>query len=182
VTPHQFAEPDLPSQIREILSATGMNPGAVCLEITESIVMADACRSRELLSELKGIGLKLSIDDFGTGYSSLSRLRGFPVDSLKIDRAFIANMCTDRESHEIVKLIIMLAHAIKLEVVAEGIETEQQATLISALGCELGQGFFFSRPIDPERMTRFLKLPFSLHNCGTQNQVLHHDNRSSPVR
>jgi EAL domain-containing protein (putative c-di-GMP-specific phosphodiesterase class I) len=105
---------------------------------------------------LKALGVRLSIDDFGTGYSSLSRLRRIPVDTLKIDRAFIMNMDSDPESHEIVRIIIMLAHNLGLKVVAEGTETEEHVRLLKQLNCETAQGYNYSRPADAQAMVKLL--------------------------
>jgi len=146
-TPKQFAQPDLAEGIGEMLKQTGVDPGTVNLEIMETIAMGDADRALSVLSELKALGVRLSIDDFGTGYSSLSRLPRFPVDALKIDRVFISNMNTDRDSHEIVRLIISLAHSVGLKVVAEGTETEEQIAGLKRLGCEMAQGFLYSPPV-----------------------------------
>ena len=110
--------------------------------------MADPQRSSLVLSELKALGVQISIDDFGIGYSSLSRLQGFPVDTLKIDRSFIARIDTDRETRKIVRIIITLAHDLGLKVVAEGAETAEQVNLLKQLKCELVQGYFFARPGD----------------------------------
>jgi EAL domain-containing protein (putative c-di-GMP-specific phosphodiesterase class I) len=146
VTGKQFTQPDLASQIREILQQTGMDPRSVDLEITETVAMSDAERSAVVLSDLKAIGVRLSIDDFGTGYSSLSRLQRFPVDTLKIDRSFISGITFDQETQEIVRIIVLLAHNLRLSVVAEGIENQEQMEMLKHLGCELGQGYLFSRP------------------------------------
>ena len=100
--------------------------------------------------------LRLSIDDFGTGYSSLSRLRRIPVDTLKIDRAFISNMDSDAENHEIVRIIIMLAHNLGLKVVAEGTETEEHINLLRQLNCEMAQGYFYSRPAPDQAILKLL--------------------------
>ena len=148
VTPKEFAQQDLAAQIGTILGEVGIDPSSVDVEITETIVMADPQRSSLVLSELKSLGVHLSIDDFGTGYSSLSRLQGFPVDTLKIDRAFISKMDTDSETSEIVRIIIMLAHNLGLRVVAEGAENAAQVSLLKQLKCELVQGYFFARPGD----------------------------------
>jgi EAL domain-containing protein (putative c-di-GMP-specific phosphodiesterase class I) len=126
------------------------------LEIVETIAMGDAEKSGQVLAKLKALGVRLSIDDFGTGYSSLSRLRRIPVDTLKIDRAFISNMDSDPENREIVRVIIMLAHNLGLKVVAEGTETEQQVNLLKELNCEMTQGYFFSRPVDDQAMSKLL--------------------------
>jgi PAS domain S-box-containing protein len=148
VTPKEFAQQDLAAQIGTILGEVGIDPSSVDVEITETIVMADPQRSSLVLSELKSLGVHLSIDDFGTGYSSLSRLQGFPVDTLKIDRAFISKMDTDSETSEIVRIIIMLAHNLGLRVVAEGAENAAQVSLLKQMKCELVQGYFFARPGD----------------------------------
>ena len=148
ITPKQFALPDLAEDIGRMLEQTGVAPSSINLEIMETIAMGDADRALCVLSELKALGVHLSIDDFGTGYSSLSRLPRFPVDALKIDRVFISNMNTDHESHEIVRLIVMLAHSVGLKVVAEGTETEEQITELKRLKCEMAQGFLYSPPVD----------------------------------
>ena len=148
ITPKQFGLPELAEGIGEMLKQTGVAPGTINLEIMETIAMGDADRALSVLSELKALGVRLSIDDFGTGYSSLSRLPRFPVDALKIDRVFISNMNTDHDSHEIVRLIVMLAHSVGLKVVAEGTETEEQITELKRLNCEMAQGFLYSPPVD----------------------------------
>jgi PAS domain S-box-containing protein len=158
----EFAQPDLASEIGRVLDQTGVDPGCLQLEIIETIAMGDAEKSGHVLAHLKALGVRLSIDDFGTGYSSLSRLRRIPVDTLKIDRAFISNMDRDPESREIVRIIIMLAHNLGLKAVAEGTETEGQVNLLKQLNCEMAQGYFFSRPADDQAM---LKLLVSNHSA-----------------
>jgi PAS domain S-box-containing protein len=157
ITPKQFAQPELASQIGKTLQETGLDPRCVNLEITETIAMADAERSAVVLSELKALGVRLDIDDFGTGYSSLSRLQGFPVDTLKIDRAFISRIDTDLATHEIVRVIVMLAHGLRLKVVAEGVETQAQVDLLKDIGCELAQGYFYSKPVAAETIEQLLR-------------------------
>jgi EAL domain-containing protein (putative c-di-GMP-specific phosphodiesterase class I) len=156
ITPKEFAQPDLASEIRKCLEQTGVDPGCLQLEIIETIAMGDAEKSGHVLAQLKALGVRLSIDDFGTGYSSLSRLRRIPVDTLKIDRAFISNMDRDPESREIVRAIIMLAHNLGLKVVAEGTETQEHINLLKQLNCEMAQGYFYSRPADGQAMLRLL--------------------------
>ena len=156
MTSREFAQPDLASEIRKSLEQTGIDPGCLQLEIIETIAMGDAEKSGHVLAHLKALGVRLSIDDFGTGYSSLSRLRRIPVDTLKIDRAFISNMESDPENREIVRAIIMLAHNLGLKVVAEGTETEEQINLLKQLNCEMAQGYFFSRPADDQAMLKLL--------------------------
>ncbi|MGD0793919.1 MAG: EAL domain-containing protein [Terriglobales bacterium] len=156
ITSREFAQPDLASEIRKSLEQTGVDPGCLQLEIIETIAMGDAEKSGHVLAQLKALGVRLSIDDFGTGYSSLSRLRRIPVDTLKIDRAFISHMDSDPESREIVRIIIMLAHNLGLKVVAEGTETEEHINLLKQLNCEMAQGYFFSRPADDQAMLKLL--------------------------
>jgi EAL domain-containing protein (putative c-di-GMP-specific phosphodiesterase class I) len=156
ITSKEFAQTDLVSEIGKTLKQTGVDPGCVQFEIIETIAMGDAEKSGQVLSQLKALGVRLSIDDFGTGYSSLSRLRRIPVDTLKIDRAFIMNMDTDSESREIVRIIITLAHNLGLKVVAEGTETEEHIKLLKQLNCEMAQGYMFSRPADAEAMVKLL--------------------------
>ncbi|MFZ0760569.1 MAG: EAL domain-containing protein [Candidatus Sulfotelmatobacter sp.] len=156
ITPKQFAQPNLASEIEQILRQTGMDPRCLDLEITETIAMADVAHSAVVLAELKALGARLSIDDFGTGYSSLSRLQGFPVDTLKIDRAFISRMDSDLETYEIVRIVVMLAHSLGLKVVAEGVETQQQVEMLKHIDCELAQGYLYSKPADPQTIQQLL--------------------------
>jgi diguanylate cyclase (GGDEF)-like protein/PAS domain S-box-containing protein len=142
----QFAQPDLIGQIRDILTETGVDPAYLKLEITESMVMDDFESAATMLAQLRALGVRLSMDDFGTGYSSLTYLHRFPIDTLKIDRSFIA--CMDKENMEIVRTILMLAENLGMDAVAEGVETQEQLTLLRSLNCQNGQGFFFSKPLD----------------------------------
>jgi PAS domain S-box-containing protein len=158
ISPKQFAQADLAAQIGQVLQQSGMDPRCIDLEITETIAMADAEKSSGVLSELKALGVGLDIDDFGTGYSSLSRLQSFRVDSLKIDRVFVSRMDTDAETHEIVRVIVMLAHHLGLKVVAEGVETEAQLDLLRHLGCERAQGYLFSKPVDHDTILKLLAI------------------------
>jgi diguanylate cyclase (GGDEF)-like protein/PAS domain S-box-containing protein len=157
ISPKQFAQADLASQIGQLLQESGMDPRCVDLEITETIAMADAERSAGVLAQLKALGVGLDIDDFGTGYSSLSRLQRFPVDALKIDRAFVSHMDSDKETYEIVRIIVMLAHNLGLRVVAEGVETQAQLDLLRQVGCERAQGYLFSKPVDHQTILKLLE-------------------------
>ncbi len=156
IAPKQFAQPELAAEIGKTLQETGLNPSCLNLEITETIAMADADRSAVVLSEFKALGVRLDIDDFGTGYSSLSRLQRFPVDALKIDRSFTSRLDTDAETAEIVRIIVMLAHGLHLKVVAEGVETEAQAAFLKEIGCELAQGYLYSKPVPVETIEELL--------------------------
>lgn len=149
ITPRQFSQPELAKEIGALIKDSGVRPSAVNLEITETIAMGDADHAFSVLSDLKSLGVRLSIDDFGTGYSSLSRLPRFPLDALKIDRVFISQMCSDHDNHEIVRLIVNLAHSLGLKVVAEGTDTDEQIIELKRLGCEMTQGFLYSPPVDP---------------------------------
>jgi diguanylate cyclase (GGDEF)-like protein/PAS domain S-box-containing protein len=142
----QFTQPDLIDQVRDILTETGVDPAYLKLEITESMVMDDFESAAAMLFQLRALGVRLSIDDFGTGYSSLTYLHRFPIDTLKIDRSFIA--CMDKENMEIVRTILMLAENLGMDAVAEGVETQDQLNLLRSLNCQNGQGYFFSKPLD----------------------------------
>ena len=153
----QFAQPDLVSQVKEILQETGLEAQYLKLEITETVVMKNAEVARNMLSQLCALGVQLSIDDFGTGYSSLSYLHRFPVKTLKIDRSFIGRMSANGENCEVVKTINTLANNLGMSVVAEGIETEDQLAQLKAMGCGYGQGYLFSRPLMVEAVTLFVQ-------------------------
>jgi PAS domain S-box-containing protein len=156
MTAQELAQPGLTSEMLNALRETGVDPGCLRVEIIETIAMGDAEKSSPVLAQLKALGVRLSVDDFGTGYSSLSRLRKIPVDTLKIDRAFIANVDSDLENLEVVRAIIVLAHNLGLQVVAEGTETEQEVEQLKQLNCEMAQGYFFSRPADDQAIFELL--------------------------
>jgi diguanylate cyclase (GGDEF)-like protein/PAS domain S-box-containing protein len=151
----QFAQPDLLDQVSSILEETGLDPNFLTLEITESVLMDDFDSAAALLFKLRALGVRLSIDDFGTGYSSLTYLHRFPIDTLKIDRSFITVL--DKDHLEIVRTILNLAENLDMDVVAEGVETQEQMSLLRNLCCQSGQGFFFSRPMTVEEAERVLK-------------------------
>jgi predicted signal transduction protein with EAL and GGDEF domain len=168
ISAKQFAQPDLVSQIEKILADTGLAPDNLKLELTESVTMRDEERTTRILSELRVLGVRLCIDDFGTGYSSLSYLRRFALDVLKIDRSFVSEMLTNSESREIVKTILSLGNNLGMAVVAEGVETIEQTSLLRSLGCEYAQGYFFSRPLDSPGVAQTLMI--SEANCYTLPQ------------
>ncbi len=153
----QFAQKDLVEDIRKIIRDAQINPNCIRLEITESVVMGDAVAAIEMLKQLKSIGVQLSIDDFGTGYSSLSYLHRFPFDILKIDRSFVSRMSTDKDSRGIVKTIVALAAELGKDVIAEGVETAEHRTMLNGFSCEHGQGYLFSKPLDPHDAKEFLR-------------------------
>jgi len=139
--------PSLVGRVRSAISESHLSPKQLKLEVTESTVMEHSDRSMSVLMELAALGVSLSTDDFGTGYSSLSYLSRFPFDRLKIDRSFIVEMGDSDKSTAIVKTILMLGENLGIEVVAEGVESKEQLQTLRSLGCRLGQGFLFSRPI-----------------------------------
>jgi diguanylate cyclase (GGDEF)-like protein/PAS domain S-box-containing protein len=143
----QFGDPELIGGIEAVLADTGLDPAYLELELTESLFMSDVTPAVELLHRMKALGVKLSIDDFGTGYSSLSYLSRFPIDVLKIDRSFVADITDDANDAAIVSSIIALAHNLKLAVIAEGVETVEQLDYLRSQGCDEMQGYYFSRPL-----------------------------------
>jgi diguanylate cyclase (GGDEF)-like protein len=152
----QFLQPELVEDVVAVLASTGLVPERLKLEITESAMMANVNEAAEILRKLQALGVRIAIDDFGSGYSSLSHLRHLPIDQLKIDRDFIAGLERQGEARAIVRAVIDLADALQIEVVAEGIETLEQAAHLRSLGCELGQGFHFGRPLPAQATTSLL--------------------------
>ncbi len=149
VSVRQCHEPHLAANVRAVLAETGLAAASLQLEITESLLLTDLVEAKVLLDSLKAIGVGLKVDDFGTGYSSLRYLSELPFDSLKIDRSFTQRLAEgDPDSEELVKTIIAMAQNLKLEAIAEGVENVAQIELLKAAGCEYGQGFFYSRPVD----------------------------------
>jgi len=146
-SPRQFQQPGLVGQVRRALGETGLEPHYLEMELTEGSVMKDAELTITTLRQLKAMGVRVSIDDFGTGYSSLNYLKSFPIDSLKIDISFVRHSTTDPRDAAIVRAIITLAHSLKLKVMAEGVETEEQLSFLRSLGCDGIQGYLFSKPL-----------------------------------
>lgn len=152
----QLAQGDLVDAVRASLEQTGVPADLLELEITESFLMADRVMSFSTVNGLQELGVKMSVDDFGTGYSSLSYLQGLQVDKLKIDKSFVASMTSDAGSAIIARTVVALGHGLGLVVLAEGVETEEQAALLLEYGCDLYQGFLFSRPVPADEVRRFL--------------------------
>jgi diguanylate cyclase (GGDEF)-like protein/PAS domain S-box-containing protein len=152
----QFQDGGLVRDVSGILESTGLDPGHLCLEITETVIMQDVPATVATLNELKGLGVQLSIDDFGTGYSSLSYLKRFPVDAVKIDRSFIDGLGENPVDTEIVAAVVRLSRSLGMHTVAEGVETEAQLERLQELGCPLVQGFYFSAAQNPERVEAML--------------------------
>lgn len=160
ISPLQFNQPDLIHYISGFLSRSGLDPTRLELELTESAIMTDGETNITKLTELKSLGLDLAVDDFGTGYSSLSYLRKFPINTLKIDQSFVADM-KSADGAAIVDAIVALARTLNMRSIAEGIETEQQLAYLAERGCDLMQGFYFARPLYPEDVPHALVTDFS---------------------
>ena len=144
----QLAQPGLCDDVRSALSDVDLDPATLCLEITESLLMVDFAAAMDTLQALKTLGIRLSLDDFGTGYSSLAHVHQFPIDELKVDRSFVGRLGEPAQDTKIVEAVVGLAQALNLTTVAEGVETRQQLQLVQALGCDLGQGYYWSAPLD----------------------------------
>ncbi|MCU0270715.1 MAG: EAL domain-containing protein [Acidimicrobiales bacterium] len=156
----QLGDPGLADDIASVLAATRIDPRAVHIEITESVLMRDVAASAEALDRLKVLGVRIAIDDFGTGYSSFAYLRRFPVDVLKIDRSFVQDLVNGPAERAIVEAVVTLGHTLGLEVVAEGVETAAQLGMLRELGCDLAQGFHLSEVLPPDSLEqRFLDAP-----------------------
>ncbi len=159
IAAQQLQHPTLIDDITGALCEAGLEPECLQLEMTESNMMQGGEATVATLHELKRLGMRLSTDDFGTGYSSLAYLRLFPIDTLKIDRSFVSRLGSASEDAAIVRAIGMLAHTLNLQVVGEGIETAEQLVVLHELGCQYGQGFYFSRPVPPESAGALLARP-----------------------
>src|SRR4051794_13356302 len=148
----------LPNDLARLLTSWRLPAGSLELEITESTIMADHRRATTILSRLSKMGVRLSIDDFGTGYSSLAYLQELPVDAIKIDKSFAMEMQEDAGNATIVQSTIDLGHNLGLEVVAEGVETEESYSTLARLGCDYAQGYFLSKPLSPDKMSIWLEV------------------------
>jgi len=165
VSPRQFRQANLAQTIKKILDTTQLDPDCLELEITESTLIDDAAKFIETLHSLKMIGVKLAIDDFGTGYSSLAYLKDFPIDRLKIDRAFVSSLEKDPNNEAILKAIVVVGQSLKKKVVAEGIETKYQYEYLKSIGCDELQGYYFKKPL-PEKEFESLVINSSGANRG----------------
>jgi diguanylate cyclase (GGDEF)-like protein len=153
---HHLRHPDLLDHVRSVLDRSGLDPSSLCLELTESVLLEDVDRHMRTLLELRALGVRLAIDDFGTGFSSLTYLKRFPVDAVKIDRSFVAGLGTDVSDTAIVRSVIDLAHALSLQVVAEGVEQPEQLDALQSLGCDVAQGYLFAPPLPTEDLLPWL--------------------------
>ena len=146
----QFAQPQLPARVAELLREAGLSPGQLELEITENVAMHDIGRAIATLEQLRAIGVRLSVDDFGTGFSSLNYLKRFPIDKLKVDQSFVRHLPHDDNDAAITRAVIALGNSLRLKVIAEGVETAEQLEWLRESGCHEYQGYYYSRPLPPE--------------------------------
>jgi EAL domain-containing protein (putative c-di-GMP-specific phosphodiesterase class I) len=167
VSARQLGTSEFVETVRSALEGSGVEPGRLSLEITETAMMADLGAMSDTLTALKAIGVRLAVDDFGVGYASLRQLRELlPVDTLKIDKSFVDGITTDADDAAIVEGVVRLAHSLGLQAVAEGVETAEQASLLRAWSCQAGQGYHFARPVDPEGVERLLEADAERANGG----------------
>jgi EAL domain-containing protein (putative c-di-GMP-specific phosphodiesterase class I) len=157
ISARQLQRPDeLVREVVRVLEETGLAPAILLLEITESMIMEDAAYNVDVLERLKDLGVGVAVDDFGTGYSNLAYLKRFPMDILKVDKSFVDGLGENPEDTAIVEAVISLARALNLRTVAEGIETTEQLDRLRTLGCELGQGYYFSEPLPAHEASALL--------------------------
>ena len=156
VSARQFQHASFIPSVRELLKETQVEPALLEFELTEGSIMKEPEKAIEKLNEVRDMGIKIAIDDFGTGYSSLSYLKRFPIDTLKIDKSFVADICTNKDDAAIARAIVMLGHALNVTVIAEGVETAEQLEHLTALGCDVMQGYLFSRPLSTDSFTELL--------------------------
>ncbi len=152
----QFTDPDLAGRIRNVLEITEIPPRCLELEITESTLMDDVEAAIRIMQEIKSTGVSIAIDDFGTGYSSLSYIKRFPIDVLKVDRSFVMDIPDDKNDMAITAAVIAMAHKLDLNVVAEGVETDEQLQYLRLNNCDEGQGYLFSRPLSLGQLHQYL--------------------------
>jgi EAL domain-containing protein (putative c-di-GMP-specific phosphodiesterase class I) len=147
---------DSVGRVRDVLAATGLPGELLVLEITERLLISDAPVIRKRIEEFKQLGVRIAIDDFGTGYSSLAYLREFPVDILKIDQSFVKPLGIDTQATALLRSIIAIADALNLDIIVEGVETPTHVEILTGLGCEVAQGFYFARPLPADLISKQL--------------------------
>jgi EAL domain-containing protein (putative c-di-GMP-specific phosphodiesterase class I) len=176
----QFRDENFLEGIVEVLKDTGLDPGSLELELTESVLMKHADSTEATLKTLRARGVQLTVDDFGTGYSSLSYLRKFPIDALKIDQSFVRQITTTPEETTIVSAVIAMGRSLKLRVVAEGVETKQELAFLQAHKCDEAQGYYFSKALPSDQFAQLLEtgiadgvLRFTPQGVGVHAAKLH---------
>jgi EAL domain-containing protein (putative c-di-GMP-specific phosphodiesterase class I) len=175
VSTKQFAQVGLIENVKRVLRTSGINPRCLQLEITESAMVKNLKNTAHILKELSQFGVSIALDDFGTGYSSLSYLHELPISTLKIDRSFISRMTQETDGTEIVRAIVALARNMKMKVIAEGIETEEQFEQLCGIDCDYGQGYLFSRPVSGAEAGQLLN-PSSFVATAYQRAALKRSN------
>jgi diguanylate cyclase (GGDEF)-like protein len=153
VSASNLTDPELPAQVKAMLQSRDLDGSTLVVEVTETTLMKDTARALWVLQALRALNVRISIDDYGTGYSSLARLRDLPINELKLDRSFVAELDSDSRTAAIVESTILLAHSLGLILVAEGIETAETLQLLTKMGCDVGQGYHLGRPVAPEELT-----------------------------
>ena len=159
VSAKQFRQADFVATVQATMQRHSINPMLLKLELTESMLLEKIEDTIATMTTLKEIGVRFSLDDFGTGYSSLQYLKRLPLNQLKIDQSFVRDLATDSSDRAIVRTIVAMAHSLNLDVIAEGVETEEQRQLIQDCGCKLYQGYLFSKPVPIEQFEALLKQP-----------------------
>ena len=158
VSARQFADSQLISKIARALQESGLDPGYLELELTESLIMQDLQQAITTMKALQAMGVRLSIDDFGTGYSSLSALKSFPISRLKLDRSFVRDLPEHEDDKAIARAVISLGHKLNLKVLAEGVESEQQFAFLRENHCDEMQGYYFSKPVPAAEIETLLEV------------------------
>jgi EAL domain-containing protein (putative c-di-GMP-specific phosphodiesterase class I) len=157
ISARQLFGPELLETVKEALDSSGVPPQSVILEITETSMMSDVEEAILRLGQLRALGVRLALDDFGTGYSSISYVKRFPIDILKIDKSYVDEIGQEGTEPDLVRTLITLGHSLGLKIIAEGVESSEQADFLRALQCHEAQGFYFSKPIDGDSVAVILK-------------------------
>jgi EAL domain-containing protein (putative c-di-GMP-specific phosphodiesterase class I) len=171
VSPRQLSDPQFATTVTNALATTGINPAQLWLEVTESVMITEPAQALAALRRLNSLGVRIAIDDFGTGYSSLSLLQQFPIQCIKIDRAFVQNITNDAGTQTMVRTIIAMAESMGADVVAEGIETPQQLEALRSLACHRAQGYLISHPVASADVPATVR---DLHDVDAWRQRLGH--------
>ena len=159
VSIRQFQRPDFVAEVRGVLADTGMPASSLKLEITENLLMGESVAIERALAELSAMGVSLALDDFGTGYSSLTYLKRLPVDTIKLDRSFIRDLLEREDARHLARSAIEMVHALRKRVVAEGVELPEQRRLLADWGCDLLQGWMFTRSLPADAFAQFIRRP-----------------------
>ena len=169
LTVRQFFDDGLQPMLKSILEETGMDPGLLELEIHESLLMRNVEKTLEILTCLKAMSIRIAVDDFGIGYSSLSALSRFPLDTIKIDRSFIRNLGDPAADNTLTQAVISMGHSLSLTVVAQGVETKEQADFLREYACDEFQGFLLNKPLPPDRMEELLREQLTRGDAAARN-------------